>query len=331
MTTLGYFGFVWGFLTSNIIFTFRITLPPSPQLKGQINLLAALQAEELGPCLGSKIRRHSLVSGSPAGHHLWCVVSSSSTQPHDCQSAPSHTAVTGLPWNSVEEATQPHQCRKEDLKKQEPIRKKLCSLWLATETSRSEDASNTQHSTPKWRLGSIPPLPCERGTKSLLQPDLTIATRLTTLADGAGGALQTCWAATRSDTLKMLVSGLRVICVFSVNSATQPKKGISRRRHQPLRQLETKPQALSSQQGSCLRNDCREDGWPWFKGSSLSFPGEVSGWKIWSWCRCCPPASSSRVRDVTQRKQISGCPGVSLHGRLQVRINFFSPGRSPVS
>lgn len=207
----------------------RVTLPPCPQLKGHTNLLVALQAEELGPCLGSKSRRQILVSSSPAGHHACCVVSSS-MWPHGCNWAPSNTMLGLDCYREKQEKRQvnPTSVSKEDLKNQEPIRIKLCSIWLVTERRRSKDASNTEHSTPKWRLSSIPPLLCKRGTKPLLQPRLTIATRFTVLMDEAAGDLL--------GAHEERVSALRVICMFSINTVPQQNTGHF---HQPLGQAGT--------------------------------------------------------------------------------------------
>lgn len=63
-------------------------------------------------------------------------------------------------------------------------------------------------------------------------------------------------------------------------------------------------------QESCPRNDYRKGGWPWLcpsKAACLSpFPGEVPGWRDWSWCGCCSPAE----RGVGQGNQIwAACSG----------------------
>ena len=62
------------------------------------------------------------------------------------------------------------------------------------------------------------------------------------------GDLQTCWARMRSDNPGLLLSALRVICVFSIHMATQENIGHFHEMGVSLSgKLETKPQALSSQ------------------------------------------------------------------------------------
>ena len=77
---------------------FRITLPLCPQQKGQLSLLVASQEEELSPWLGARSgdkawTRAALQGITPGASRP--PAPSCSTQPHGCNSAPSHT-VTGL-------------------------------------------------------------------------------------------------------------------------------------------------------------------------------------------------------------------------------------------
>lgn len=106
------------------------------QWKGRIHLLVALQAEGLGPCLGNKIRRPSLVT-----HGVLCPL-----PPHD-PSAPSCFLLGLDSHGKSREKSQlsPTSASKEGLKERGLIRVKLCSFWLATERKRSKDASNTEN------------------------------------------------------------------------------------------------------------------------------------------------------------------------------------------
>lgn len=88
--------------------------------------------------------------------------------------------------------------------------------------------------------------------------------------------------------------------------------------HHPLRQLETKPNL--AKQESCLQNDCRKGGWPWlyrFKGSSSPFQGRFLSGRS--------GAGAGGVLQQSEKTDFRVSGGL-LHGRLQARIHFYSPG-----
>lgn len=165
---------------------FRITLP---QPKRKNNLLVALQAEELGPCVRSKIRRQP-------GLQSCCILLLHPSPWLQLSSFP-HRAGTPMERRGRRGESAPPVSARRISKSKSPSELSFAAFGLQ---QRGREGGVRMHLTlsiqlqstdlvilkvisnlnNSMRLSSIPSLPCEC-TKPLLQPCLTIATRFLAL------------------------------------------------------------------------------------------------------------------------------------------------------